>query len=121
MQANVYDNDELQTGKESTCNTEYIGDSGSVPGLGRSPEGGKWQFTLIVLPEKSHGQWGRKESDKAEQLTHIQIKIQTFSNPIQGQALGYFHIACFFVSLKAFIGVKAACSLNITNTSVSGE
>ena len=56
MQANVYDNDELQTGKESTCNTEDIGDSGSVPGLGRSPEGGKQQFTLIVLPEKSHGQ-----------------------------------------------------------------
>ena len=85
---------------------------GSIPGLGRSPEGGKWQFSLVFLPEKSHGQWGHKESDKAEQLTHAWIKIQAFSNPIQGQALGYFHIACFFVSLKTFIGVKVSILLS---------
>ena len=28
----------------------------SIPGLGRFPEGGKWQPTPVFLPEKSHGQ-----------------------------------------------------------------
>ena len=31
-------------------------DSGSVPGLGRSPGSRKWQPTPVCLPEKSHGQ-----------------------------------------------------------------
>ena len=29
---------------------------GSTPGLGRSPGGGKWQPTLVFLPEEFHGQ-----------------------------------------------------------------
>jgi len=39
-------------GKESTCK----GDMDSIRGLGRFSEGGKWQPTPAVLPEKSHGQ-----------------------------------------------------------------
>ena len=38
--------------KESTCN---VGDQGSVPGLGRSPER-EWKPTLVFLPGKYHGQ-----------------------------------------------------------------
>ena len=55
-------------GKESTCN---VGDLGSVPGLGRSPGGGKGQSSPIFLPRESHGQrslvgcslWSLKELD----------------------------------------------------------
>ena len=32
------------------------GDTGSVPGYGRSPGGRKWQSTPVFLPGKSHGQ-----------------------------------------------------------------
>ena len=62
-------------GKESSCNA---GDTGSIPGSGRSPgEGG--QPTPVFLPGESHGQrslmgyspWGCNESDKTESLnTH---------------------------------------------------
>ena len=62
------------------CHAEDTGFTGSVPGLGRSPGGGKWQPTLVFLPGESHGQRslvgyspkGLKESDTTEQLcTHI--------------------------------------------------
>ena len=40
-----------------------------IPGLGRSPEGRKWQPTAVFLPGESHGQsledynpWSCKES-----------------------------------------------------------
>ena len=36
-------------GKESTCNAGDIGDTGSIPGSGRSPGG-------VFLPGESHGQ-----------------------------------------------------------------
>ena len=39
-------------GKESACNAR---DLGSIPGLGRSPRGGKWQPTPVFLPGKSPG------------------------------------------------------------------
>ena len=32
------------------------GDSGSIPGLGKSPAGEKWQPTPVFLPGESHGQ-----------------------------------------------------------------
>ena len=61
-------------GKESACSAGDTGDVGSVPELGRSPGGGKWQYTPVFLPEKSHGQRilagyspkGPKESDVTE-------------------------------------------------------
>jgi len=43
-------------GKEFACNAGYTGDVGSIPALGRSPRGRKWQPTPIFLPENSHGQ-----------------------------------------------------------------
>ena len=61
-------------GKESAC---IAGAMGSIPGLGRSPGGRKWQPPPVFLPEKSHGQrslvgyspWGHRELDMTEQLS----------------------------------------------------
>ena len=60
-------------GKESTCNAE---DLGSIPGLGRSPGGGRGNPLQYSWLENLHEQnklvgyspWGRKESDTTEQL-----------------------------------------------------
>ena len=43
------------SGKESVCNAGATGDSGSIPGSGRSPERG-WQPTAASWPGESHGQ-----------------------------------------------------------------
>ena len=61
-------------GKESACNA---GDLGSVPGLGRSPEGGHGNPLQYTCLENPHGQktlvgyspWDRKESDMTKQLS----------------------------------------------------
>ena len=58
-------------GKESACN---VGDWGSIPGLGRSPEGGHGNLLQYSCLENPHGQrclpgytpWGHKESDMTE-------------------------------------------------------
>ena len=41
--------------KDLPANAEDTRDVGSIPGLGRSPGGGKWQSTTIFLPGKFHG------------------------------------------------------------------
>ena len=43
------------TGKDFACNA---GDMKSIPGLGRSPGGGRDKTTPVLLPGKSHGQRG---------------------------------------------------------------
>ena len=64
-------------GKESACS---VGELGSIPGLGRSPGGGHGDLIPIFLPGESpwteepvgYSPWGRKESDRTEQLSmHI--------------------------------------------------
>ena len=53
-----------------------MGDSGSIPGSGRSPGEGKWQPTPVFLPGESHGwrslvdysPWGRKELDTTDRV-----------------------------------------------------
>ena len=57
--------------KESACNAGDVIDTGSIPGLGRSPGGGHGKPTLVFLPGESYRQrslvcyspWGHKESD----------------------------------------------------------
>ena len=59
-------------GKPSVCNA---GDSGSIPGLGKSGE--RNAYPPVFLPEEFHGQrsldgyspWGLKELNVTEQLT----------------------------------------------------
>ena len=67
------------SGKESVCSAGEVGDSGSIPGLGRSPgEGNGNQPTPVFLPGKYHCQrslagyssWGCKESDMTEAAEH---------------------------------------------------
>ena len=58
-------------GKESAC---YVGDLGSIPGLGRSPGEGHGNPLQDSCLESPHGQrslagyspWGRAESDTTE-------------------------------------------------------
>ena len=44
------------SGKNLPTNIGDAKDTDSIPGLGRSPGGGKWQCTPVSLPEKFHGQ-----------------------------------------------------------------
>ena len=63
-------------GKGSACN---VGDAGSIPGSGRSPEEGNGYPLQYSSLENSvdrgawwatvHGPWGRKESDTTERLS----------------------------------------------------
>ena len=63
-----------QTVKPSAC---YAGDLVSIPGLGRSPEGGHGNVLQCSCLENLHGQrsleghgaWGHKGSDRIEQLS----------------------------------------------------
>ena len=58
-------------GKEPTCN---VGDPGSIPVSGRSPDEGNGRPLLVCLPGEVHGQrsvagygpWGCKELDTTE-------------------------------------------------------
>ena len=72
-------------GKESACNA---GDTGSIPGSGRTLCRRKWQLTSVFLSEKSHGQRslvgysskGCKVSDMTEwKNTHI-LRTPTYNN-----------------------------------------
>ena len=64
-------------GQESACNMGVTGDTGLIPGLGRSPGGGNGNPLQYSRLKKSHGQRslagyspkGLKESDTTEQLT----------------------------------------------------
>ena len=81
--------------KEPACSVQ---DLGSIPGLGRSPGGGRaWQPTPVFLPEGFHGQrrlagyspWGRKESDKTERLsTHTHPSGHPAPNPLRNRGKG---------------------------------
>ena len=60
-------------GKEYACNA---GDPGLIPGSGRSPGVGNTTHSSILawrIPwtEEPGGPWGHKESDTAEQPTHM--------------------------------------------------
>ena len=56
------------SGKESACNAGDAGDTGLIPGSGRSSGGGSGNPTPVSLPGESHGQkspagynpWGHK-------------------------------------------------------------
>ena len=68
-------------GKVSACNT---GDTGLIPGLGRSPGEGNGNSLQYSYLEKSHGwrsllgysPWGRKESDMTERLHFCHFLLQ---------------------------------------------
>ena len=61
-------------GLDSKASAYHVGDSGSIPGSGRSPGEGNGNPLQYSCLEKSHGwkslvgfsPWGRKESDTTE-------------------------------------------------------
>ena len=69
-----------QTGKDSVCSG---GDLRSIPGLGKSPEGGHGNPLQYSCLENPHGQrslsgyspWGRKELDTTEVTEHTHMHI----------------------------------------------
>ena len=81
-----------RSGKESVCNAENSRDSGSIPGLGRSPCRRKWQPTSVFLPGNFHRQrrlmgyspWGHKESDMFTNSIYMfsNSKIRTSCRPV---------------------------------------
>ena len=60
--------------KNLPANARDAKDTGSIPGLGRSPWRRKWQPTPVSLPGEARGQrslvgsspWGHKELDTTE-------------------------------------------------------
>ena len=79
--------------KKSLANSGDSGEVGLIPGLGRSPGGGKWQPTPVFLPQKFHGQrslagyspWGRKESYVTKWLsTHTVLSWGIYSETQKG-------------------------------------
>ena len=74
--------------KNPPANTGDVGDTGLIPGLGRSLGGGNSPPTLVFLPGESHGQrslvdyspWGHKELDTIEQLS-TQVQDLSSSHP----------------------------------------
>ena len=68
----------LRGKKKSVCNAGVAGDTGSSPGLGRSPRRGHGNPTPVFWPGESHGQRslvgysprGRKELDTTEATQH---------------------------------------------------
>ena len=64
-------NYDIPGGSDGKAHAYDVGDSGSIPGSGRSPGEGNGQPTPVLLPGKSHGRrsvvgyspWGRKELD----------------------------------------------------------
>ena len=66
-------------------------DTGSIPGLARSPWSRRWQFTPIFFPGKSHGQrslvgcspWGRKESGTTERLHYLLIRASLVTQMVK--------------------------------------
>ena len=73
----------------------------SIPGLGRSPGGRKWQPTPIILPGKSHGQrnlvgyspWVAKEWDTTERLNNNQHFISFIVNNIPSYGYTTFYLS----------------------------
>ena len=78
--------------KESVCITGDTGESGSIPGLGRSPAEGNGNPFIVFLPGKSQGQRslvdysprGRKELDMTEHLNTHTLNMVTLWGSLGG-------------------------------------
>ena len=96
-------------GKESVCN---VGDQGSIPGLGRSPEGGHGNTLQYSCLENPHGQrslagcspQGLKELDTTERRSKNACWVTEKARELQKNS--YF----FFIDYtKAFECVDHSC------------
>ena len=80
--------------KESVCTAGDTGGTGSMPGSGRSPgegNGNLLQHSCLKNP-MDRGTWGRKESDRTEQLSMHANSLQlcwTLWNPMDCSLSGF--------------------------------
>jgi len=71
-------------GSDGKVSGYNVGDLGSIPGSGRSPDPEYWSGLPVFLPGESHGRrslvgyspWGCKESDTTERL-HLHLVLTT--------------------------------------------
>ena len=73
--------------KESASNARDTRDTGLIPGLGRSPGGGKWQPTPVLFPEKSHGQrslvgYSSKDHKESDMTEHTHVHTHNGTNNV---------------------------------------
>ena len=72
-------------GSDGKVSGYNVGDLGSIPGSGRSPDPEYWSGLPVFLPGESHGRrslvgyspWGCKESDMTEWL-HLHLVLTTY-------------------------------------------
>jgi len=72
--------------KNPPANVGAVGDKCSIPGSGRSPGGGNWQPTPVLLPGESHGQrslegyspWGQRVRHMSINLVKLKETINDF-------------------------------------------
>ena len=91
------------SGKESTCDA---GDSGSIPGLGRSPGGGNGNllhYSCLGNPMDRGGWWAAvhgvtKESDTTEQRLYILLHM--FSKEVKLYTLNSFLLTSVLLLLS---------------------
>ena len=106
--------------KEFTCSAGDTGDTGSIPGLGRSPGGGHGNPLQYSCLENPHGQrslagyspWGRKESDTTELLSVHPCISAHLRIPFYSSDLGY-------ILLQWWAGISLLHSLTSTKTLLS--
>ena len=81
------------------------GDTGSIPGLGRSPEGGHGNPPQYSCLDKPHGQrslvgyslWGHKELDTAEaidqthKMTFVKRTARTMTLALKSAPMWYYY------------------------------
>ena len=113
-------------GKESSCN---VGDLGSIPGLGRSPEGGHGhplQYSSLENPQGQrcpvgYSPWGRKKLDMTEQLSTWHTH-NLFYAPFIGIFVRIFAYSFFFFDHVAHGMCDLSCpTSNLTRASCSGS
>ena len=91
--------------KESACN---VGDSGLIPGLGKSPgerHGNPLQYSCLENPHEQRNvvsSWGPKESDLTERLSLHRIHFVT-KNLVKKLRKAYFEDNCIHAKIARYM------------------
>ena len=87
--------------KNSSANAGDIRDTGSIPGLGRSPRGRRaWQLIPVFLPGESHGQRSLVGDIGSIWLQRVRHDRSDLARRTEEGNMGILHTCHFSVSLK---------------------